>query len=121
MYTQLTDVENELNGLITYDRRVIKLSPADVKRIVNMPEIKLKPGRRWVWRSQMNLYYTGDGGAARAFAAEMAAGGVVDEIRAEAGNLRYEYFLPHGRPGDGTAHRQLGRTRPRSTRTTPRP
>ena len=40
VYTQLTDVENELNGLITYDRRVIKLSPADVKRIVNMPEIK---------------------------------------------------------------------------------
>ena len=46
----------------------------------------------------MNLYYTGDGGAARAFAAEMAAGGVVDEIRAEAGNLRYEYFLPMDDP-----------------------
>ena len=40
IYTQLTDVENELNGLITYDRRVIKLSPADIKRIISMPPIK---------------------------------------------------------------------------------
>ena len=40
IYTQLTDVENELNGLITYDRRVIKLSPADVKRITAMPAVK---------------------------------------------------------------------------------
>lgn len=40
IYTQLTDVENELNGLITYDRRVIKLSPADIKRIAAMPAVK---------------------------------------------------------------------------------
>ena len=40
IYTQLTDVENELNGLITYDRRVIKLSPADIKRITAMPAVK---------------------------------------------------------------------------------
>ena len=40
IYTHLTDVENELNGLITYDRRVIKLSPADIKRIISMPPIK---------------------------------------------------------------------------------
>ena len=40
IYTQLTDVETELNGLITYDRRVIKLSPADIKRIISMPPIK---------------------------------------------------------------------------------
>ena len=40
IYTQLTDVENELNGLITYDRRVIKLSPADIKRITAMPAAK---------------------------------------------------------------------------------
>ena len=33
MYTQLSDVEDELNGLITYDRRVIKLSPEDVARL----------------------------------------------------------------------------------------
>ena len=34
VYTQLTDVEDELNGLITYDRRVIKISPVEVKGIV---------------------------------------------------------------------------------------
>ena len=27
VYTQLSDVEDELNGLVTYDRRVVKLSP----------------------------------------------------------------------------------------------
>ena len=46
----------------------------------------------------MNLYYTGENGAARAFAAEMTSSGVVDEIRAEPGNLRYEYFLPMDDP-----------------------
>ena len=40
VYTQLTDVETELNGLITYDRRVIKLSPADVKKLAAIPPIK---------------------------------------------------------------------------------
>ena len=40
VYTQLTDVETELNGLITYDRRVIKLSPADIQKIINVPPLK---------------------------------------------------------------------------------
>lgn len=26
VYTQLTDVENEVNGLLTYDRRVVKVT-----------------------------------------------------------------------------------------------
>lgn len=34
VYTQLTDVEDELNGLITYDRKVIKL-PIDAVREIN--------------------------------------------------------------------------------------
>ena len=42
----------------------------------------------------VNIYYTGSGGAARKFAEEMTASGVVDAIRAEAGNLRYAYFFP---------------------------
>ena len=42
----------------------------------------------------VNLYYTGANGAARAFAEEMAASGVAAAIRAEDGNLRYEYFFP---------------------------
>ena len=42
----------------------------------------------------VNLYYTGKNGAARAFAEEMVNSGVVSAIRAEEGNLRYEYFFP---------------------------
>ena len=40
----------------------------------------------------VNLRYTGKNGNARKFAEEMTAGGTVAAIRAEAGNLRYEYF-----------------------------
>ncbi len=42
----------------------------------------------------INLYYKGTNGSARAFAAEMESSGIVAAIRAEAGNLRYEYFQP---------------------------
>ena len=40
----------------------------------------------------VNLRYTGTDGSARAFAEEMISSGTVDAIRAEEGNLRYEYF-----------------------------
>lgn len=33
IYTQTTDVEGEINGLITYDRRVQKLAPATLRKI----------------------------------------------------------------------------------------
>ena len=33
VYTQLSDVEEELNGFITFDREVVKLNPDVVKRI----------------------------------------------------------------------------------------
>lgn len=42
----------------------------------------------------VNIYYTGQGDQAKQFAREMLAQGIVGEIRREAGNLRYEYFLP---------------------------
>lgn len=42
----------------------------------------------------VNLYYTGKNGSARRFAEEMESSGTADRIRAEAGNERYEYFLP---------------------------
>ncbi len=42
----------------------------------------------------INLYYTGKNGSARDFAKEMVESGLVDRIRAEAGNLSYEYFFP---------------------------
>ncbi len=42
----------------------------------------------------INIYYSGTNGNARKFAEEMIRDGIVDEIRAEKGNLRYEYFFP---------------------------
>ncbi len=42
----------------------------------------------------VHLYYTGENGNARRFAEEMEESGTADAIRAEAGNLRYEYFFP---------------------------
>ena len=46
----------------------------------------------------VNLYYTGINGNARAFAEEMERSGTADAIRAENGNLRYEYFTPLSDP-----------------------
>ena len=40
----------------------------------------------------LNLRYTGKNGNAHKFAEEMISSGTVAAIRAEAGNLRYEYF-----------------------------
>ena len=42
----------------------------------------------------VNLRYTGANGNARKFADEMTESGTVAAIRAEAGNLRYEYYQP---------------------------
>ena len=42
----------------------------------------------------VNLYYTGQNGNARKFAEEMTTRGIVDAVRAEEGNERYEYFFP---------------------------
>ena len=46
----------------------------------------------------VNLYYTGTNGSARAFAEEMVSSGTVAAIRAEDGNVRYEYFFPMDDP-----------------------
>ena len=42
----------------------------------------------------VNIYYTGENGNAKKFAKEMVSRGIVDEIRKEKGNIRYEYFIP---------------------------
>lgn len=42
----------------------------------------------------VNIYYSGMNGNAKKFAEEMVSSGVVSDIRAESGNLRYEYFFP---------------------------
>lgn len=42
----------------------------------------------------IHIYYTGHDGSARKFAEEMTASGTVDKIRAEVGNLGYDYYQP---------------------------
>lgn len=42
----------------------------------------------------INIYYHGEHGSARKFAEEMVSSGIVSDIRAEEGNIRYEYFFP---------------------------
>ena len=46
----------------------------------------------------VNIRYTGINGNARKFAEEMESSGTADAIRAEAGNLRYEYCIPLKEP-----------------------
>lgn len=40
------------------------------------------------------IRYTGTNGSAKMFVEEMLNRGIVDQIRSENGNIRYEYFLP---------------------------
>lgn len=40
----------------------------------------------------INIYYTGESQSASKFAKEMIDSGLVEKIRKEDGNLRYEYF-----------------------------
>ena len=42
----------------------------------------------------INIYYKGENGNAKKFAEEMVSSGIVDRVRAEEGNLKYEYFFP---------------------------
>ena len=42
----------------------------------------------------INIYYTGENANARKFVNEMISRGIVDRIRKEEGNIKYEYFLP---------------------------
>lgn len=46
----------------------------------------------------VNIYYKGKDGSARKFAEEMISRGIVDRVRAEDGNERYEYFFPMDDP-----------------------
>ena len=42
----------------------------------------------------INIYYTGENGNARKFAKEMVESGIVQRVKAEVGNEKYEYFFP---------------------------
>lgn len=45
-----------------------------------------------------NLYYTGQNGSAKKFVNDMISSGTVEKIRAEKGNLRYDYFISVDNP-----------------------
>ncbi len=42
----------------------------------------------------INILYTGTNDSAKKFAEEMVSTGIVDLVRAEEGNERYEYYFP---------------------------
>lgn len=42
----------------------------------------------------IHIFYTGKNGSAKMFMDEMISNGIVDDIRNEKGNLRYDYFMP---------------------------
>lgn len=42
----------------------------------------------------INIYYTGKDGSAKKFAEEMVSKGIVNRVRSEDGNEKYEYFFP---------------------------
>lgn len=42
----------------------------------------------------ISIYYTGKNGSAKKFAEEMISSGIVERVRNEEGNERYEYFYP---------------------------
>ena len=46
----------------------------------------------------VNLRYRGENGSALKFANEMVTCGIVEAIRKETGNLRYEYFISFDDP-----------------------
>ena len=46
----------------------------------------------------INIYYEGKNGNAKAFAKEMIDSGIVDDIRKEEGNLKYEYYTSFNDP-----------------------
>lgn len=46
----------------------------------------------------VNIYYTGQNGSAKEFAKEMLSSGLVEAVRNEPGNMKYEYFYPENDP-----------------------
>lgn len=46
IYTQLSDVEDEINGFFTYDRKIAKVSPENMKKIAERIEEELKKAKQ---------------------------------------------------------------------------
>jgi quinol monooxygenase YgiN len=79
-----------MKGIIT-----ILLTAITVMSCVNNPETNTTQLSGPI---TMNLYYTGVDGNARMFVEEMESSGTADAIRAEEGNLRYDYFFSASDP-----------------------
>ena len=45
VYTQVSDIEDETNGIMTYDRRVLKLTPAKIKPIMDKMQLSINNER----------------------------------------------------------------------------
>ena len=58
----------------------------------------MKTLKGWSAMITVHIYYKGQNDSARAFANEMETSGIADKIRAEAGNLRYQYYQPLNDP-----------------------
>ena len=65
-----------------------------VEKFVDIWEENQEFKRRKTMAITINIYYMGKNGNAKKFAEEMISSGIVDKIRKEEGNLRYEYFFP---------------------------
>ena len=47
VYTQLSDVEDELNGLLTWDREVLKIDPDVVRRVTAALALRANSLEQW--------------------------------------------------------------------------
>lgn len=72
------------NFIMTSEQFVHEWNKAKIRELMEIDEMAIT----------VNIYYTGVNGNAKKFAEEMVSSGVVNDIRAEEGNLRYEYFFP---------------------------
>ena len=61
-------------------------------------KIKKKTRKGYFMAITVNLYYKGTNGNAKKFMEEMEKSGTAAAIRAEKGNLRYDYFFPANDP-----------------------
>ena len=72
------------NFIMTSEQFVHEWNKAKIRELMEIDEMAIT----------VNIYYTGVNGNAKKFAEEMVSSGVVNDSRAEEGNLRYEYFFP---------------------------
>jgi len=96
VYTQTTDVEGEINGLMTYDRRVIKISAPRLNRIQKAAGLTGKPTRLSSTRPNIIVVLVDDMG----FSDLGCYGSEIETPHIDAlaaGGLRFTQFYNQGR------------------------